>query len=212
MVDDHTLPHIGLSKRIESRLGVKSWNLTISQNGRHIAQLSHEDIGGEINTTLPLSQLNVDSTSSPLKAELTIQDYNGFSRSVVDQLELKLTNGARIPSREVRIFYFFEPRPAFPSSAIANKALIEKIATTTQDGARIVITGGSLTNKASWSGAVVAKELLSVFSTRSIHISEMHLEQSAKDSASSNPDEKLFDHAVQVTVEQSPTIGDGKEQ
>lgn len=212
MIDDHTLPHIGLSKGIQSRLGVKSWKLMISQNGRHITQLSHEDIAGEINATLPLSPLNVDSTSSPLIAELTVQDYNGFSKSVTDHLDVKLDRGTKVPSREIRIFYFFEPRPAFPSSAISNKALIEKIASTTRNGARITIISGPLAHRERWSGAVIAKEVLSVLNTRSINLSELHLKQSTDASASSSPDEKLFDRAVRVTVEQALPPGGEEEQ
>lgn len=203
IVDDHTLPHIGLTKKIDSRLGIKEWKVTIIQSGRHIAQLSHDDFGGEINATLPLSPLTVDSTSTPLMAELTVRDYNGFNKTVSDTLELKLMHDSEEASREIRIYYFFEPQAGFPGSSIANKALIEKIATTTRNGARINITSGSLPPEGKWNGAVVAQELLSVLQARSIHISEMHLERTITSTKTSSPDEKLIDRAVRVTVEQS---------
>jgi len=205
-VDDHALPSIGMHKTITSKLGVKEWNLTIAQNNREIAHVTQDDKStGEIDAVIPLGPLSIDTVPAPLIAELTVVDYAGSSKSVSDKLEIRmLASGSEI-AREVRTFYFFEPWTECPTLIASNKALIEKIAVSTQDGARITVSADVLTDGKQWGSGLIAEEVLATLNTHAIHPLQFNLEHVPPKPTSdiASPDDALFSHSVRVTVEQS---------
>jgi hypothetical protein len=208
IVDDHVLPNIGLRKRISSKLGVMEWDLVITQHDRQIAHITQDDFtGGEINAVLPLAPMVVDTIPDPLVAELTVIDYSDSHDTTSDEIALQMSPARTEPSREIRIFYFLEPWSTCPTVIAGNRALVDKIATSTGNGARVTISGEPWSTGVAWGPGQVAQEILAALNAHSIRPAQFHMEQQRVLTDSSGlPEEELFRHIVKVTVEQA--VGD----
>lgn len=150
IVRDFDPPQLRMDPVIDAEAGIRSWTITVSQEGKVLARYSSADENGEQpELTWRLINDRVDSVLSPIVAELTVTDSAGGTITAHGQIPLLLERKIRVVDKRIdatgerqRISYTLV---AFgynsPDLGRHNEAVVEEIAASALPGARITITG-----------------------------------------------------------------------
>jgi hypothetical protein len=100
--ETYAVPHIGLSRKISSALGVRDWRVVVTRGNEEIAVFSSEDaLSSSVDVNLAAARLSSDSLF-PITAALTVTDYSGTSVTVRDELPLRFNLADTARPREIR--------------------------------------------------------------------------------------------------------------
>ncbi|MBS1914561.1 MAG: OmpA family protein [Bacteroidetes bacterium] len=144
-------PVIKLAPSYEAEAGVKSWDLSLTQQGRSIAHYSNRDSGmlAAPEMTWNLASQKIDSGLAPLTATITVEDSTGAVVTAHNQMPLQLERRVSVvDGRIVRQgdmeqvsytlvgFNYDSPDPGRQ-----NEIAVREIADIVQPGATVTITG-----------------------------------------------------------------------
>lgn len=146
----YQLPPITIERYIDSRAGIKSWNVVVRQGRRVLARYSNlEGSNAELESGLLLNQ-NDNAEIAPILAEMTITDLADQTVTVHDTLQL--TKGIADPSRADSTIYEYvfyssgSNTGVFDMLGISRKLLLktlrDQLSSTTQ--IEIQYNGGSM--------------------------------------------------------------------
>lgn len=205
LVEDHIMPHIGLSKKMRSELGVKEWDMAIAQGSRQFLNFEHnQEPSSEVNLVLPVSELVLDSIMPPLTARLKVTDFSGASVTTEDELKLRVSiSEGSAPDREVRLYLLFEPDSACPEYLASNTVLMSNMLAAVHPRSVMEISS-SCGSARRWCAPAVALELLEHINRRGIGVGEIRIaDKPQKDSGTGrSPEEQLYAGAIRLKLEQ----------
>ncbi len=202
---DHTLPNIGLTRKIRSALGVRSWELSIHQGSRLISRFTEEnEFDPENDAAIPLSELVLDATIRPLIAMLEVTDPTGTSAVATDELRIELADTATPIQREIRSYMLLEPTPGCPEVMTINKALVSSISGSARPTSRIFVSSPRPSSKGNWGASSVAAEILTALNAAEMVPAELRVANEPLGDTTRKllPEEMIFSRAVRVTLEQ----------
>lgn len=206
LVEDHIMPHIGLSKRMRSELGVKEWDMAIGQGTRQFLNFEHDkETSSEINVVLPVSEMILDSIMPPLTARLNVTDFSGASVTAQDELQLNVSSSKEdnLPEREIRIYLLFAPDSTCPEHLASNKVLTGNMLAAAHSGSILQIAS-SCGPTQHWCAPAVGIELLKQLTARGISMREIRIVENPPEPSEHRkfPEEELYATAVRLTLEQ----------
>ncbi|MEO5931489.1 MAG: hypothetical protein ABIR47_16265, partial [Candidatus Kapaibacterium sp.] len=209
VVNDRIIPNIGLNKRIDSKMGVREWSLTLRQGSHELKRISNRDGGNnDIDAAFTLAGMAVDSGLAPLVAELDIADYAGGRLVTRDSVQLRVSGLGGGIDAENTSYVFMEP--TMESVGIARKALIANICSIVRDGARVLVESDSIPDNHGWNAYSVARAILDSITLRGVRPLEVlaHLKRrtAADEHDAMFPEEMLLARAVRVVVEQDDAV------
>jgi outer membrane protein OmpA-like peptidoglycan-associated protein len=135
-------PVIRLKPEFHSDAGIRSWRISITQNGREISRYTNQERGGAA------TQLNAwtfpyrrdDSAIAPIVVELAVEDSVGMTATARDRMPLLIRRSET--GGDERMIVHILPF-AFRSSALdtGGEAILAQLAARLRDGAHITIEG-----------------------------------------------------------------------
>jgi|GEM_PF-6521035 len=204
LIQDHIMPGIGLARKIQSRFGVREWNIIISQGDRDLLRLDHDDeMSAEISAVLPASRLKLDSDAvESLTARLHITDFAGSTFTVEDELGLQLSATGMSPNREMRICLLLPPDPFCPEYQATNQALLSSMLPAVRDGARVRISS-RCSDEQKWCAREVATEFLDLLASHPTGPAELRMvnEPDEETGVAMLPEEALYARSVRIAIE-----------
>jgi outer membrane protein OmpA-like peptidoglycan-associated protein len=148
---DFDPPMLRMNPVFEAEAGVRSWKITVSQNGQTIGRYTNDEsrANGQSDLTWQLINDRLDSVLSPIVAELTVTDSAGGTVTARDQVPLSLERRLRVVDRRIdargarRLAAYTLVAFDYNSSELGprNEAVIQEIAAATADSERIIVTG-----------------------------------------------------------------------
>lgn len=136
--EDLNAPQIGVSPSVEGGAGLKSWELVIRHGRRDVARQSsgggRQDV---LDMGLILRDLEADTGSAELVAELTVIDSAGERAVALDRMPILMDTAAGRSTERTRTFFMFLPSGNELPGAIAPP--MDSIITAVQKDSRISV-------------------------------------------------------------------------